>query len=821
MVTMEGVHLIVKKCADEIRERGLCVVDIFKPIRIGENEDEVRELVNFLLEKSQSECKDELRKHDIHDIGNELVKHTTPPSLHRCNAKPTLGKFSVVTEILCEVFSICADVTAESHINKMSAQRLVKSFALCLMGNHEQGGKNFDSAYTEWTKCSNACLHLFLAYLRERSVSESLNPRLTMLLDNYVEYRKKSIASTYFEHPLPDTTIEDLNSIPKPRSRKQSSVTFTQTEINEKKTLISELPSSSRPVSILKVTRQVPVASARRETRRFTTLLPEMIGGLKRKTIIRTSIVMTLDEKRNAEQMWEAFQSNGVGAMSDDYLKLYFAIEERDRKSTYTGNPDNLLWTHFSRKGFKSLHLDPPEIIVGKSDEGQKSITDNAKIRTISKISEKEENEDEPDKGQEVQLARNDSGVSVGDSMRQTVVWDEFSSSGFRDNVDNISNLSLPIGEALSVERVDTENKENENDVEPKGKSRKGSVAKKKFVKFRSLRRPPRTRSFDHILMDKEEDWEDWDIISRTEDLPVATHLSIETVDEIFPYVWMETTAEGEGNRWGDWVFIEPKKGLVNECEWVMIEEKAQIFSDGELKKSYTRRKMSIISTFSIPWVTSRGKPRPVSKVSTAHSFASSKLPQPPRALAMFDRARTDDSSDIMTTNYRFGPRRFTKKDISGPYPQERRSVMHFSRTKNSGYADGNGTTMQYEKYQYNYSGDDYESDPGYYNEYQDGYYDEYPDGHYDGYQDGYYDEEYWEDDYYHQQGYAEEDGYYDQVGYDYSGGAEEEGNFEDAKNNEESRSPQVERLLNVDSKEDAKGKDKEVLRPQTTSVNV
>src|SRR5436190_20436474 len=43
-VTLEEVHLIVKRCADEIRLRGLREVDIFKPQRIGV--DEVRHLTN-------------------------------------------------------------------------------------------------------------------------------------------------------------------------------------------------------------------------------------------------------------------------------------------------------------------------------------------------------------------------------------------------------------------------------------------------------------------------------------------------------------------------------------------------------------------------------------------------------------------------------------------------------------------------------------------------------------------------------------------------------------------------------------------------------
>ncbi|CAJ0754569.1 10237_t:CDS:2, partial [Entrophospora sp. SA101] len=98
-------------------------------------------------------------------------------------------------DILVELFDICAQVTAESHINNMPVERLVKTLALCILGDKDKPLEGFEGAYNEWTKCSQACLHLFLAYLREKAVSTELNPRLTILIDNYVEDRKKSVTS--------------------------------------------------------------------------------------------------------------------------------------------------------------------------------------------------------------------------------------------------------------------------------------------------------------------------------------------------------------------------------------------------------------------------------------------------------------------------------------------------------------------------------------------------------------------------------------------------------------------------------------------------
>src|SRR5439155_22121821 len=77
-------------------------------------------------------------------------------------------------EILLQLFEICAQVTIESKINKMSANKIIKSLSLCLLGNQKNIFRNFDEAYAEWTKCSNACLHLFLAYLREKTLEGKL-----------------------------------------------------------------------------------------------------------------------------------------------------------------------------------------------------------------------------------------------------------------------------------------------------------------------------------------------------------------------------------------------------------------------------------------------------------------------------------------------------------------------------------------------------------------------------------------------------------------------------------------------------------------------
>ncbi|RGB40862.1 hypothetical protein C1646_366288 [Rhizophagus diaphanus] len=67
-ITLEEVHLIIKRCSDEIRLRGLHEVDIFKPLNIGDSMDEVRKLLKHLLKDSRTEYEDIIRSYNIHAV---------------------------------------------------------------------------------------------------------------------------------------------------------------------------------------------------------------------------------------------------------------------------------------------------------------------------------------------------------------------------------------------------------------------------------------------------------------------------------------------------------------------------------------------------------------------------------------------------------------------------------------------------------------------------------------------------------------------------------------------------------------------------------
>ncbi|CAG8508343.1 24948_t:CDS:2 [Dentiscutata erythropus] len=720
-VSLEEVHLIVKRC-DSI--------------------ENIRRLISLMLQEDRTQFEEEVKEQSIHNVISAMkwaLRHSSTALVpyqyyeefvryeQEWDYDPGKGSFKQFLcylpkqnqEILTELFEVCSQVTAESHINKMSVQRIVKSLALCILSDQENSLQNFDTAYSEWRKCSSACLHLFLAYLRELDYSspEPLNPRLTILLDNYVEYRKMSVTSAYFEHPLPDITVDEIPKIPNTRSRKQSVVTFAQTtEITTSRERIRTFveTSDSRPVSMLRVTRQIPSSEITAETRTF-----------KSRTIVNP--MMTIDEKQNVEKMWQQFQNNGIGSLSDDFLKLYFSIEEKARAGPINSTYD-LMFNDFSRKGFKSFHLDLPKIVIDDTMTSDQTSDQISLDQTLNQsldptLLDPETIPQDDNSIDGMKMLRNDSGISVRDSL----VWDNFSESGFRDSRDDLTDVKPPsIRESISdINKkgsnisfdIDEENMTRssvQSSVISGRKSIRDSIkGRKKLVKFRSLKKS-KTRSIDsHSFVsennsenvfsdDDKEDWDDWDIIS-SEDLPITTHLSIETVDEIFPYVWMETTASDQADRWGDWVFIEPRKGLVHECEWVMIEDKAQVFSEQQVARTSRRRKMSAISTFSIPWIRGKGKSRPVSKVSkiSGISGASSVLPPPPASLAQFNRARTDDDMNLFT-NYKFGRQKsatkITKRNLNDPIKWQ--NMTQTSHTVQAEYAVENEMGgMTYKEY--------------------------------------------------------------------------------------------------------------------------
>nr|CAG8489698.1 14578_t:CDS:10 [Entrophospora candida] len=565
-VSIEGTALIVERCVNQISLR--------------EGGDETKYLLHCLLHGNQTEFEDEIQTQSIHNVV-AAMKWT----LRHCSVTivPYYYYEELNQEIVLQLFDICAKVTIESETNKMSAHKIVKSLALSLLGDQKRIFGSFDEAYTEWTKCSNACLHLFLAYLREKSLECELHPKLSILLENYVENRKKSVSTLRFVDNNNISGSDGDNDENNKIINKQSSPTAS----GRKKSVV-HFAKDYRPISVLRVTRSIPPKKEEplppsTNHMMVSIILPEVMDNLKRRTIVRPSELMSKDEQRTAEQMWEEFQSHGIAAISDEFLKIFVSLDERAINNLHNYNHSNNIdifktpieknWWDFSRKGFKSFYLEPP---VPKSPTSPTPST-----------------------------------------SPKTVAWEDFSEKGFGDPLDNVLEVLTISSPTLKSPTImtnsDTLIADDDNDIRGIEKSYNGKFNNKKSLlpKFRALKkRSSYSKSISKIdelekVVEEEEDWEDWYIIDAEEDFPVTTHLAIESIDEIFPYVWIEAiddeAKDGEENRWGEWIFVEPKKGLVQECEWIMIEEKEQdIKAWKQSRRNYRNRKTGTFSSFTL-----------------------------------------------------------------------------------------------------------------------------------------------------------------------------------------------------------------------------
>ncbi|CAG8587509.1 1430_t:CDS:2 [Paraglomus brasilianum] len=576
-LSIEMTHLIVKRCSDEIRLRGLHEVDIFKPQNIGDSTEEATYLINFLLRDNRIDYETELASADIHNVVSTLkwaLRHCeeiiVPYQYYEEFVKfdqeydfdPNKGSFTQFLQyiplpnrnVLVEVFQLCADVTANSDINKMSAQKIVKCLALCIIRDDKQAFASFDDAYKEYTSSANACLHLFLAYLRESSLEKELPPRLTMLLDNYDDIRKVSTA------PIFVSTEDDFKA-------------YQQTVASS---------SNERRASMLRVTRSVPRHTPGEQRKSVYDLLPQMMNNIKRETIVSSSSMMTMEQRRTADHIWEEVQRDGFATLSDNF-KTRFALKDE----------------------YGTLIAEQQDALQGDSDVLQELFQNNNgnnifNVQITKTFAEEAEDEDE---ASWTPLKR--ATLEPNAFRPKTLVWDEFKQNGFRNSFDNISqDLSLSetlLTPSLSDSCADFLDEDKIKSKKQLRKQRRRSTTNidssdsdkdpSKGVATLRRRRPQpknakRTSSFvsRDVIHDKDIlerlQLEEWCLLDPQKE--ITTHLAIETIDDIFPYIWMEITTESTDGYWGDWVFIEPRKDLNYECEWILIEEKEQVFAARE-----------------------------------------------------------------------------------------------------------------------------------------------------------------------------------------------------------------------------------------------
>ncbi|CAI2167498.1 10573_t:CDS:2 [Funneliformis geosporum] len=669
LVTLGEAYLIIHLCAGEVVLRGLTESDIFRPIRIGDGADEVRYLINCLLRDNRSEFEDELKFQNIHNViagmrwtmkncTSKIVPYECYEEFVRYEQEwqydPRKGSFNQFLSylprqnkgILVELFDLFAMTMEQSHFNNMHPTRILKSMSLHIFNEVKtKTYENFLTAYQEWLKYSHALIHLFLAYLRERACSTQLPERLHLLLQDYVECRKKCLMNSSVsgdgreiiasQHSLPDITISDLDEVI--RSRKQ--IVETNNDIKSKSNSIS------RQSSMLRKTKTINTNKSNRSS--LADIFPELLdslSALKRKASFKSSNIVIIDDPRTAESKWDELQNKGLGIMSEEVLKLFFAYDDRDV------NPNTIRVKRKKSDGKKKRNgsqlkndrfegLPPLPKIEFVSDPLMNS-TDFNDMNNDSSSS------DYPDEN------------SIGGEPK----WDSFRNRGFRESIDNSSNifsLSSTLGPSSSnIIHNATSNGgstvfENTRREESQEVRNRRPTTRRKTISFLCVkRRPPSVASDSSGYMHGHtyEDWEDWHIIDQTVDMVDSSHLSIETIDALFPYVWIEANVEEQDEQWGEWVFIEPRRGLIHECEWVMIEERNRYMSEWEqnlnntnnlsLSNNYPHR-MSALSNFSLPWVKSSKSSKSSGK---RKSDASSAL-HPPSALQQYSRSNNSSFS--------------------------------------------------------------------------------------------------------------------------------------------------------------------------------
>ncbi|CAI2173268.1 20135_t:CDS:2 [Funneliformis geosporum] len=309
-LSLGKTFMIVHLCAGEIARRGLTELSIFKPLRFRDGKDEVRYLINCLLKDNRREFESELSYQNIHNIVAgirmalrncelDIISYENYLQFVRYEQEwqydlkkgcfnQFLSNLSRLSRgILVDLFDLFAMTMENSHINRMHPTRILKSMSPYIFNElQSKTYENFQIAYQDWLKYSNALTHLFLAYLREKACSIELPERLHLLLYDYVERRKKCLMNSsvsengeeviFDEHALPDITTE-----------------------------LDEVISSIDNIS---------------------TLDNRQSFGIKKDTGKR----ILFDDNRTAEVKWDDLQNKGLNILSEEALNLLFAYYDKD-----------------------------------------------------------------------------------------------------------------------------------------------------------------------------------------------------------------------------------------------------------------------------------------------------------------------------------------------------------------------------------------------------------------------------------------------------------------------------------------------------------
>ncbi|CAG8469409.1 15472_t:CDS:2 [Acaulospora colombiana] len=406
--------------------------------------------------------------------------------------------------------------------------------------------QNFLTTYVNWLKSSDACIHLFLAYLRERACSSTLPPRLDILLDGYVNFRKRACESvSVFHHPLADITVADVGMIVRP----------DKTNYLESAAIVEPRQSNLGGKMDRNDDTSDGETNSNKNSPTISETCPETIESLntlKRCTSFgsRTSADATVDDPRTAAQKFGELmtQHEGAGVISEELLGLLFEYDDRrsDRDSKNVGSTGKVSGQNSRVELISEIANDNDRTFDPEEVDMDARYSGGLLIDLIEEGN---------------MLERNDSGCS----MRATVSWGEFEKLGFWNLVDNKSNESF----SLTIKPVSDYDEPcaNESNERPDGRPKTREVIKPTTVhrkKFRFLCIKRRLHSgnskssvsenVNHSFIADKEDWEDWYVIDQ------------------FPYALVELGG-GETGPLNEWVLVEPRKEPTNDCEWVVSEK--------------------------------------------------------------------------------------------------------------------------------------------------------------------------------------------------------------------------------------------------------
>ncbi|CAG8437146.1 10452_t:CDS:2 [Scutellospora calospora] len=512
MVTLSEAHLIIRLCAGEVLSRGLGEENLFSPVENEDNPDEVRYLINCHLRDNKTEFEDELKFQDIRNVVSgirwtlrkcvtSVVSYKNYENFVRLESelqydarKGIFNQFisnlsKPAQSILLELFELFSQVMTQSHINKIPPQRVIKSIAHYIIGDKELKFENFNAAYTKWLRCSNACTHLFLAYLRERACSASLPPRLNILLDSYVQFRKKSRQSPDYQHPLADITIGDLQLVIRPKKRRQKNNNIISSQINPiRNSGLSRQFDPTRNSGLSRqfdptrnnnniINRQIDsITNNNNNNERQSTLLNNRQSSStainnrqSSSTAInnrQTSSILLKSMLKNEPH--ESIISRGSLTIAEMFPDIAESLSTLRRKTAYQ-NLENIIedqqiatqnWDELQIKGFNVLSEETLKLFFSYDDRSSnpgasivrrrsrkfnKKTFDEKFLEMIPNI----EIDNETLRDSFFQTGGNNSNVSI----RATVFWDEFEKKGFRDSIDTNSNLfrlSSTLGQSTS-----------------------------------------------------------------------------------------------------------------------------------------------------------------------------------------------------------------------------------------------------------------------------------------------------------------------------------------------------------------------------------